>query len=320
MTKRRKIDDEKMLQMQEWITLPEAIRHLAMRYDGEIGYTHLLRFALDGKLKLSLYLTLARARPCLVISEDDIGKDELDCVDGHRILEGYPWREKGKFIKPEDNICLLDAHPYDLIMAGGVPNELREMLRKSSVLANPNQLLVSQREEFLGSPGVLVEDNNGKVFEIMTKSPISYELQNGELLGPDPGDYRPMMCLPHESPLVVRESELRRFVKLLTTEDSVEGNQQGQNEEKADLAKVLDKNHPWYSEPLAYAVRAWMELYSEREGDKDDNQFRPEEGNSKYIDKWLKKNVNEKIGETTRGHYRFVINPSKQGGPKKLPE
>jgi hypothetical protein len=83
------------------------------------------------------------------------------------------------------------------------------------------------------------------------------------------------------------------------------------------LAALLNPDHPWHSEPLASAVRAWLELYSKREGDRHDNAYRPIEGNTAYIEKWLIDNVDKNMGKTTSGHYCFVINPSKQGGPKK---
>lgn len=85
------------------------------------------------------------------------------------------------------------------------------------------------------------------------------------------------------------------------------------------LAMILDEDHPWHSEPLAKAVQAWLELYSTREGNRHDNSHRPPHGNTKLINDWFAIHVG-KIGNTTLEHYRFIINPSKQGGPTKIPE
>lgn len=83
---------------------------------------------------------------------------------------------------------------------------------------------------------------------------------------------------------------------------------------------ILSENHPWHSEPLANAVRAWLDLYSKREGNRNDNSYRPPAGNAKFIENWFAKNVVGQIGSSTMAHYCFIINPSKQGGPSKIPE
>jgi len=85
------------------------------------------------------------------------------------------------------------------------------------------------------------------------------------------------------------------------------------------LAKILDSNHPWHSENLAMAVNAWLELYANREGNRNDSTFKPPGGNTKLINDWLKEK-NQSIGTTTQEHFRVIINPDKRGGPNKLSE
>lgn len=89
---------------------------------------------------------------------------------------------------------------------------------------------------------------------------------------------------------------------------------------EATIAKVLNPKHPWHSEPLAHAVKAWLELYANRDGNRHDNAYRPPQGNTVYVNKWLTDNIDKNMGDTTRGHYCYVINPSKQGGSKRNPE
>jgi hypothetical protein len=90
--------------------------------------------------------------------------------------------------------------------------------------------------------------------------------------------------------------------------------------EEGTYAKLLNPKHPWHSEPLANAIKAWLVLYSKREGNSHDNAYRPTEGNTAFIENWLLDNIDKKMGPTTRGHYCFIVNPSKQGGPRKTPE
>ncbi|ARO88767.1 hypothetical protein EBAPG3_013865 [Nitrosospira lacus] len=45
----------KLLKLKEWLTVPDAARHLAIVFDEEVTEAHVLRFALDGRLRLSVY-------------------------------------------------------------------------------------------------------------------------------------------------------------------------------------------------------------------------------------------------------------------------
>ncbi len=52
----------KLLKVREWFTVPETAKHLSMMFGEEITEADILRLALDGKLKLSVYLRHADAR------------------------------------------------------------------------------------------------------------------------------------------------------------------------------------------------------------------------------------------------------------------
>lgn len=120
------------------------------------------------------------------------------------------------------------------------------------------------------------------------------------------------------SDLCMLPEEKERLDELFRLEAEQYGKVTGVN---TSLEMILDESHPWYSEPLANAVKAWIDLYSKRDGDKLDNGCRPVGGNTNLINDWLDAHLDKKnIGNTTKGHYRFIINPSKQGGPQKIPE
>lgn len=121
------------------------------------------------------------------------------------------------------------------------------------------------------------------------------------------------------SKLVILTEEVEKYeeanphiIKHLTDEDI---------ENEALIGKVLDHKHCWHSEPLAIAVKAWLHIYGNRPGNKDDNRYRPNKGNDEEINKFLetftKKNNLNPIGVYTRKHYHAIVNPSKQGGTKK---
>jgi hypothetical protein len=44
-----------LLKLRDWLTVPEAAQHLSMLSGDAIGEAHVLRFALDGRLKLSVF-------------------------------------------------------------------------------------------------------------------------------------------------------------------------------------------------------------------------------------------------------------------------
>lgn len=89
--------------------------------------------------------------------------------------------------------------------------------------------------------------------------------------------------------------------------------------QESHLSKILDPTHPWHSENLAMAVNAWLELYANREGNRNDSTFKPPGGNTRLIEEWLDER-NPNIGKTTKEHFRVIINPDKRGGPNKLSE
>ncbi len=44
----------KLFKLKEWLTLPDAAKHLAIAFGEEVGEADVLRLALDGHLKLSV--------------------------------------------------------------------------------------------------------------------------------------------------------------------------------------------------------------------------------------------------------------------------
>jgi len=89
------------------------------------------------------------------------------------------------------------------------------------------------------------------------------------------------------------------------------------NDARAD---ILDPEHPWHSELLAIAVKAWIELYSKREGNSSDNTYKPSGGHIAMIENWLSEQKSPLLNRTSREYLGKVINPSKGGGPNKARE
>jgi hypothetical protein len=88
----------------------------------------------------------------------------------------------------------------------------------------------------------------------------------------------------------------------------------------SEMVKILDPLHPWHSELLAFAVQAWLELYSEREGKRNDNQYNPPGGHIAMIQKLLSQKKSNLLTQTSIEYLGKVINPCKAGGPNKMQE
>ena len=95
-----------------------------------------------------------------------------------------------------------------------------------------------------------------------------------------------------------------------------EEKEQSAAEDKPDLRKVFDKDHPWHSQQLLLAINAWMALYGNRKD--SPAEFKPPGGNIALIVEWLDRHkANMAISATTVQHIATLVNPDKSKGPRK---
>jgi len=73
MEKKQKPIKSKLLNLREWLTVPDAARHLSNIFEEEVSESDLLRIALDGHLKLSVYfVNHATARCGKIVPYEDV--------------------------------------------------------------------------------------------------------------------------------------------------------------------------------------------------------------------------------------------------------
>jgi hypothetical protein len=120
-----------------------------------------------------------------------------------------------------------------------------------------------------------------------------------------------VVCFPEKPVFVLREQLLIKARPDGTTQDLPNCLSD------TDLKGILDQQHPWHSELLAIAVKGWMELYSNREGNSSDNAHKPTGGHIAMIEKWLSDQKSALLTKTSTEYLGKVINPSKSGGPNK---
>ena len=74
---------KKLLKLRDWLTVPDAARHLSILLGDEVTEAHVLRFALDGRLTLSVdFVNIAPARRGKIIPHADAKRKIIQTSDG----------------------------------------------------------------------------------------------------------------------------------------------------------------------------------------------------------------------------------------------
>jgi len=69
----------KLLKLREWLTVPEAARHLSILFSEEVSEADVLRLSMDGHLKLSVnFVNHARANCGRIVTEKEIVWEEME--------------------------------------------------------------------------------------------------------------------------------------------------------------------------------------------------------------------------------------------------
>jgi hypothetical protein len=79
---------KKLLNPKQWLTVPDAARHLSILFGEDVSEADVLRLALDGHLTLSVYFvnhTSARCGP--VVSRSDAKRHTVPAFDNHESIE-----------------------------------------------------------------------------------------------------------------------------------------------------------------------------------------------------------------------------------------
>lgn len=120
----------KLFKLKEWVTIPDAARHLSQIVNESVSEADILQMALDGHLKISVYFpNRAKARLGRVIPYKDVPRRVLPPVDEKgpiTYVDGYPLYDlpEGKlpesetpFIHFEKEVVSIDG-VWDLAMQG----------------------------------------------------------------------------------------------------------------------------------------------------------------------------------------------------------
>ena len=117
----------KLLKLKEWLTVPEAARHLSILFGEEAGEADVLRLALDGHLTLSLLITHPNPALCgKIIAVDDTSEffDPSGITDPDKREDGVARAQQVLLDGSDNQVLDIEGEHHvdgvwDLLMRGG---------------------------------------------------------------------------------------------------------------------------------------------------------------------------------------------------------
>jgi len=125
---------KKLLKLKEWLTIPDAAKHLSIVFDEDVSEADVLRLALDGQLQLSVhFVNQATARrgktvplseaekvpaPSISLDKDGKPREPHEVILGLKFQQMYPdGQVQEKVVQFDEKIVSIDGI-WDLLMQG----------------------------------------------------------------------------------------------------------------------------------------------------------------------------------------------------------
>lgn len=154
----------KLFKLKEWLTVPDAARHLSIAFGEEVSEADVLRLALDGHLKLSVnFVNKAQAKLGKIVPIDDAQYREFP-ADWVSSIPNLPEEAKGKpvmvlcglnidnkrVLELEDEVVSLDG-VWNLPMIGGEQLDIEHQYQM--LTGGPAITLETLEGAFVEKPG-----------------------------------------------------------------------------------------------------------------------------------------------------------------------
>lgn len=249
----------KLFKLKKWLTVPDAAKHLSMVFGEEVTEADVLRFALEGDLRLSVHLVNgAYARMCFLINFNELEWHELPSLDGNgtmKIAKGGRifGNEKGCF-QVSQNVAELENGVWDLPMTGG---------ERVDVEFRYQQLTDGPKVTAVSLDGVFVASTNGDLKEIQSHFSDNPHFNKSDLKSPflHPDNFHPAGALPDDSVFVVRTDALLDFMQAVNGTQSRNEKPLGTNERNQLLKMVFGMAIDSYGyDPLAKKSEATKQI------------------------------------------------------------
>ena len=206
----------KLFKLKKWLTVPDAAKHLTIVFGEEVTEADVLRFALDGDLRLSVHLVNgAYARPCFLVNVEELEWDDVPSLDGNGTIKIH----KGGRIFGDERGCFqvhrtvteLDSDVWDLPLTGGERVDVE--FRYQQLTNGPEVTAVSL-------DGVFVAATNGDLKEIQSRFEDGPYFNKNDFKKPflHPDNFHPAGALPDDGVFVVRIEALTDFIQSVNAE------------------------------------------------------------------------------------------------------
>lgn len=215
----------KIFKLRKWLALPDVAKHFSVIYGEEVTEADILRWALDGYLKLSVYF-------------ENPAYGALGSLEENAFPKYYPkatWdneRQYANFLKlvaerlgeydfvanENNRVDKLYGGVFDLPMVGGEWDYIEQKWKELD--SGPNDISTRLEE-------IIIKDCKGNVFALQEVEFFDEDahLLSGENYSPELMDklrrsrYYPAVSLPSDSILVVRAEAIRDCERLIDEPD-----------------------------------------------------------------------------------------------------
>jgi hypothetical protein len=196
----------KLLKLKEWLTVPEAARHLSILFGEEVGEADVLRLALDGHLTLSVFfVNHAKAHCGPIVSLKDAKRYKLQMPDGETLntIQGLRINE-GEVLELGESVVTLKG-VWDLPMLGAERLDVEHWYQMLTSGPAVNLIVLD---------GAVVSREDGTMCQLLDR----FEHESKEPWD-NPRNYHPAGGLPSDSVFVVRTSALRKLEERISELD-----------------------------------------------------------------------------------------------------
>lgn len=204
----------KLLKLKEWVTIPDAAKHLTQIFNEPFSEADIYQLALDEHITLSvMFPNYARAKIGKVIPFKDVPLRELPMLDGGeprlfpdgRLLrdleDGEPLTEDTPFVHFEKTVSSIDGI-WDLSMTGGERIDIEFQLHR--MIGGPEVTMINL-------DGIFLNRKDGTWASLQSQLDDTFEVQEDGKKKRFAGDFYPAGGLGDDCKLVVRTSELLRL-------------------------------------------------------------------------------------------------------------
>jgi hypothetical protein len=208
----------KLFKLKKWLTVPDAAKHLTIVFGEEVTEADVLRFALDGDLRLSVHLVNgAYARPCFLVNVEELEWDEVSGLDGYGTIKihrgGRIFGDERGCFQVHRTVTELDSDVWDLPLTGGERVDVE--FRYQQLTNGPEVTAVSL-------DGVFVAATNGDLKEIQSRFEDGPYFNKSDFKKPflHPDNFHPAGALPDDGVFVVRIEALTDFIQSVNAEST----------------------------------------------------------------------------------------------------